>query len=74
VFPFILRGVRLMGADSANCPRKLRLRAWEKIATDWKLPHLEEMTTEAALEDLDPFIDDILQAKISGRTLVRLTD
>lgn len=72
VFPFILRGVRLMGADSANCPRDLRLRAWNKIAGEWKLPHLERMTTEVALEDLDPFVDDILQGKLSGRTLVRL--
>jgi putative YhdH/YhfP family quinone oxidoreductase len=74
VFPFILRGVRLMGADSANCPRDLRLRAWETIAKDWKPPHLEKMATEVALEKLDPFIDDILEGKITGRTLVRLTD
>jgi putative YhdH/YhfP family quinone oxidoreductase len=74
VFPFILRGVSLMGVDSANCPRTPRLRAWETIAGDWKLDHLEDMTTEVALENLDPHIDEILRSAVTGRTVVRLGD
>jgi NADPH:quinone reductase-like Zn-dependent oxidoreductase len=74
VFPFILRGVSLMGADSANCPRPPRLRAWAKIAGEWKVDHLEDMTTEVALEDLSPYIDEILQSAVTGRTVVRLGD
>ncbi|NTV47670.1 MAG: YhdH/YhfP family quinone oxidoreductase, partial [Chlorobiales bacterium] len=35
VFPFILRGVALLGVDSANCPMPARLKIWEKLATDW---------------------------------------
>ncbi len=74
VYPFILRGVTLMGIDSQNCPMPMRLKVWNKIADEWKLDHLELLTTEVPLEGLDQRIDLILQRKHKGRTIVKLPD
>jgi len=74
VYPFILRGVTLMGIDSQNCPMPMRLKVWHKIADEWKLEHLELLTTEVPLEGLNQRIDLILQRKHKGRTIVKLPD
>jgi acrylyl-CoA reductase (NADPH) len=74
VYPFILRGVTLMGIDSQNCPMPMRLKVWHKIAGEWKLEHLELLTTEVPLEGLNQRIDLILQRKHKGRTIVKLPD
>jgi len=74
VYPFILRGVTLMGIDSQNCPMPLRLKVWNKIASDWKLGRLELLTTEVSLDELSGRIDFILQRKHKGRTIVKLPE
>ncbi len=74
VYPFILRGVTFIGIDSQNCPMPLRLKVWEKIASDWKLPHLDQMTTEIPLEEVSDRIDLIQDRKHKGRTVVKLPD
>jgi acrylyl-CoA reductase (NADPH) len=72
IYPFILRGVALIGIDSAFAPAELRLRVWENLSGPWKIPHLEMLATEVALEELNPLIDRILAGGIRGRTLVTL--
>ena len=73
IYPFILNGVSLLGIDSVNCPVDLRLKVWNKIASDWKLDHLETITTElASLEALDERIGLILQGKNKGRAIVKI--
>lgn len=74
VYPFILRGVTLVGIDSQNCPMELRQKTWEKLAGGWKLDDLDRFITEVPLERLSERIDAVLQRKRKGRTLVRLTD
>lgn len=74
VYPFILRGVTLMGIDSQNCPMPTRVQVWQNLADKWKLPHLDKMTTETTLEGLTEEIDLILQRKHKGRTIVRLPE
>jgi acrylyl-CoA reductase (NADPH) len=74
VYPFILRGVTLMGIDSQNCPMPMRVKVWNKIASDWKLERLEPLTTEVSLDGLNERIDLILQRKHKGRTIVRLPE
>jgi putative YhdH/YhfP family quinone oxidoreductase len=74
VYPFILRGVTLMGIDSQNCPMPMRLKVWNKIAEEWKLDRLELLTTEVPLEGLNQRIDLILERKHKGRTIVKLPD
>ncbi len=72
VFPFILRGVRLQGIDSQNCPMEHRLYVWKKLAGDWRIPQLESLFKETTLSGLNENIDLILQGKQKGRVLVDL--
>jgi acrylyl-CoA reductase (NADPH) len=72
VFPFILKGVSLVGIDSVNCPVKERQLIWEHLASDWKLEQLELLANEILLEQLNEQIDAILKGKVKGRTLIKL--
>ncbi|MCP4757759.1 MAG: YhdH/YhfP family quinone oxidoreductase [Proteobacteria bacterium] len=72
VFPFILRGVRLLGIDSQNCPMELRSKIWEKLAGEWKLDGLAELSNEISLEDLEERMQLMLQGKSKGRTVVNI--
>ena len=72
VYPFILRGVTLVGIDSQNCPMPYRLKTWEKLATEWKLDHLEQVVTEIDLDGLGEQIDLMLAHKHKGRTIVNV--
>lgn len=72
VYPFILRGVKLIGISSQNCPMPLRRKVWEKIASDWRLDRLAPITTEAPLDELSDKIDLMLQRKHLGRTIIKL--
>ena len=69
VYPFILRGVNLLGIDSQNCPMPKRRRVWDKLGSDWKLD-LTPITTEIGLADLDEHIEAMLQGRTQGRILV----
>ena len=73
VFPFILRGVSLLGVDSVEVPMSTRARVWQKLATEWKLDMSGELITECSLEELNPKIDEILKGGIRGRVLVNLS-
>lgn len=71
VFPFILRGVNLLGINSAETPMALRVKIWQKLANEWKL-NLNEIITECTLFELKEKIDLIYKGKITGRVLVDL--
>ena len=72
VFPFILRGVSLVGIDSVKCPAHTRLQVWEKLAGAWKPAGLHKIITEVSLENMEEMIQKILQGGISGRVVVKL--
>jgi len=72
VFPFILRGVSLIGIDSQNCPMAHRIKVWEKLATLWKPPQLNSLCREVSLEDLDEEIELILRGGQKGRVIIRM--
>ncbi len=71
VFPFILRGVSLIGIDSVQCPDAPRRQVWEKLADNWKID-LAPLTTEITLTELEASIQAILKGDIKGRVLVKL--
>lgn len=75
VFPFIIRGVNLLGIDSANCPAGTRQELWNKFADDWRIPpHLMQLIcTEISLDEVPEELERILQGKVRGRTSVRLS-
>ncbi len=72
VFPFILRGVSLLGINSEKTPIELREKLWEKLANEWKPRNLGIMYEECSLEETNKKIDEILQGKIKGRILVNV--
>ena len=72
VYPFILRGVSLLGIDSVQCPLVLRSAVWHKLANEWRLPQLEHLAEECLLEGLEEKIAAILKGQLQGRTVVRL--
>ncbi len=72
VFPFILRGVSLLGIDSANFPIDERRALWERLATDLRPRALGERVTEVDLDTLEPALDSILAGEARGRWVVRV--
>jgi acrylyl-CoA reductase (NADPH) len=73
VFPFILRGVNLLGVDSVYCPHEIRLDLWEKLAGPWKPAQgLEPLVREIDLDRLPDALEQILRGEAQGRTIVRL--
>lgn len=72
VYPFILRGVSLLGIDSVQCPQAIREELWRRLATTWKPLRLEETVIETSLDGLEEKIQAILEGKIRGRVLVNL--
>lgn len=72
IYPFILRGVRLIGIDSVNCPMEPRLQVWERLAGAWRPEHLATVANEVTLDDLEEKLQAILQGTIRGRTVISL--
>ncbi len=72
VFPFILRGVALLGVDSVQTPIERRRAIWERLATDLRPRDLDGLAAgEVGLDGLEPVLDAILAGQLKGRTLVR---
>lgn len=72
VFPFILRGIALLGMDSAQMPIDRRRAIWARLATDLRPRALGEHVTEVTLDTLDDALDGILAGAARGRWLVRV--
>lgn len=72
VLPFILRGLRLIGVDSAATPMPLRRKVWQRLASDLKPRHLGEIANMISLNDLGAYFDKMLKGGIRGRAVVTL--
>lgn len=73
VFPFILRGVNLLGINSVYTPRVERLEVWRRLSTDLKPRHLDRIVTKTiAFDALPTAFDDYLKGAVTGRTVVRI--
>jgi acrylyl-CoA reductase (NADPH) len=74
VFPFIMRGISLVGVESAYVPMDLRRSLWERLAGPWRPTAAALAAADAGDVDLDGLqaaLDAVLQGKLRGRTLVR---
>ncbi|HVU65560.1 MAG TPA: acryloyl-CoA reductase [Ktedonobacteraceae bacterium] len=73
VFPFILRGVNLLGIDSVLCPLPLRRQLWQRLATTYK-PELllSHIAHEISFEELPDALNTILKGGVRGHTVVRI--
>lgn len=72
VFPFILRGISLIGISAQNYPTTLREPLWKKLANEWKPDNLLDLYTEITIDQLKHYIDLILAGKLRGRTIVNM--
>lgn len=74
VMPFILRGVSLLGINSVEAPRDLRIAVWNRIAGDLAPAHLDQIANrEISLADLPNYFADYIDGNVTGRTIVRLS-
>jgi putative YhdH/YhfP family quinone oxidoreductase len=71
VFPFILRGVSLLGVSSTNCPMPLRQRIWRRLGTELRPRSLEAIVSRTVpLEGVVQAADLLLERRSLGRILV----
>lgn len=73
VFPFILRGITLIGIDSQNYPMAYRTKVWDKLANNWKPKQLNHTCHEIKLEDVKQKIELMLKGQLKGRTIIKIT-
>jgi putative YhdH/YhfP family quinone oxidoreductase len=72
VAPFILRGVSLLGADSANTPMALRQTIWNRLAVEWRPDQVHDQVRTIDFEELPTHFDAYLKGMARGRTVVRI--
>lgn len=75
VFPFILRGVNILGIDMPSCPVETRQELWHQLAGSFTWERvIDQVAQEIRLEELPAAVKAILGGKTRGRTIVRLSD
>lgn len=74
VMPYILRGVTLAGIDSVNAEMEVRRKVWGRLATDMKPKNLDKIVTTVAFDDLPATFEAVMQAKMRGRSVVKISD
>jgi acrylyl-CoA reductase (NADPH) len=73
VYPFILRGVSLVGIDSVHVPIEERRRLWTLLAGEWSPPEFDSFVDcEVELADVEPQIERILRGETQGRVVVHV--
>jgi NADPH2:quinone reductase len=73
VMPFILRAVCLLGINSVETPRALRLTVWERIAADLRPRHLDTIAGSTIdFAELPDAFQSFIDGNVTGRTLVRI--
>lgn len=70
VFPFILRGVSLLGINSVFVPLEQRRAAWERLARDIPADTLARITQTVPLADVPAMSEEILAGRVRGRVVV----
>ncbi|HEX5055739.1 MAG TPA: YhdH/YhfP family quinone oxidoreductase [Gammaproteobacteria bacterium] len=73
VMPFILRGINLLGINSAATPMPIRLRVWSRLAGDMKPRHLDRIVTQViSLDEVIPVCEKMMAGEIHGRYVVEI--
>ena len=71
IFPFILRGLSLLGIDSAETLIEVKKEIWHNFATDWKLENINDQIKDIGLDELDLEIEKILKGEQVGRIRIK---
>ncbi len=72
VFPFILRGIRLIGIDSVKISLEKKEKIWQKIAKEYKIKNISSLVTQISLEEIKDAYNKILTSQAIGRYLVKI--
>jgi acrylyl-CoA reductase (NADPH) len=72
VAPFILRGVHLLGVNSAETPMPLRQKIWNKLAVEWRPDRVHDQVRTIDFDELPTHFDAYLKGMVRGRTVVRI--
>lgn len=70
VFPFILRGVNLLGIDSVMCPEDYRIKVWQRVADVLTEEHYSAIKQIEPLSDVPQLAQDILAGAVRGRIVI----
>ncbi|HQS59792.1 MAG: oxidoreductase [Gallionellales bacterium 35-53-114] len=73
VLPFILRGVRLIGIDSAATAMPLRQEIWHRLANEWRPQQLDRLVHTVEFEQLPEIFSKLLNGEAHGRTVIKIT-
>ncbi|MCB0480838.1 MAG: YhdH/YhfP family quinone oxidoreductase [Flavobacteriales bacterium] len=71
VYPFLLNGINLIGVESAQTDMETRLILWDKLSSIWKPDSIEKVAVDITLNELDGYIQKIIDGKTRGRVVVR---
>ena len=72
VAPFILRGVNLLGINSATTPPALRRLVWSRLASDMRPRHLAAMTKTIPFAELSGAFTAFIESRVTGRLVVAI--
>ncbi len=70
VIPFLLRGINLLGIDSATCPYERRMIAWPRLARELPMDKLDATTRVIPLAAVPEEAGRILKGQVRGRTVI----
>ena len=74
VYPFVVRGVALLGVDAVETPDERRSAAWKRLADGISANTLAKITSqEVSLESLGAALDDVIANRVTGRIVVRVS-
>ena len=71
IFPFILRGLSLLGIDSAETLLEVKKEIWNNFASDWKLEKINDQIKDVGLEELSSEVEKILKGEQVGRVRLK---
>lgn len=72
IFPFILRGVHLIGIDSAYTDRALKNTIWSLLADQWRPHSMDYIINACDLEQIPELVPQMLDGQLQGRYLVKI--
>ena len=73
VIPFILRAICLLGINSVDTPRELRLAVWNRVGGDLKPQHLDTIAANTiSFNELPDAFQAFIDGKVTGRTVVEI--
>lgn len=72
VYPFILRGIHLIGTGASEVNLKKRTQIWNLISNKWRLKILDDICTEINMNEIDAYIDNFINGSQIGRVIVNM--